>query len=204
MRTLLVLTLCLTGCATTLDSVWRSPDLRAHKIATFAVFGQARQPTGRVAFEQALTNGLQARGLLAVPGYTFVAFDEKPEQSVIVERLKSKNVEAVLVSRIVGRDAHPEAYPEWVGGPADPYYYGWYGYMGTYGPYYAGESVEYTVETVLYDVQDKKPLWAARSTTTRKSPTDFADDIAGPMADELEAAGLVSRGAPVRATPAPP
>jgi hypothetical protein len=200
MKTLLALTLCLTGCATTLDSVWRSPDLRAHKIATFAVFGRAGQPAGHVAFEQALTSGLQARGLLAVAGYSFMAFDEKPEQSVIVERLKAKHVEAVLVSRIVGRDAHPEAYPEWVGGPADPYYYGWYGYMGTYGPYTTG-SVEYTVETVLYDIEDKKPLWAARSTTTRKSPTDFANDIAGPMADELVSAGLISRAGTAAAPP---
>lgn len=188
MRSLLVLMLCLTGCATTLDSVWRSPDLRAHNIKTFAVLGQAPRPAGRVAFEQALTAGLQQRGLQAVASYSLMTFEDKPEQQVVVERLKGRHIDAVLVSHIVGREVHVDAYP--AGGPGGPYYHGWYGYMGSYGVY-TTVSVEYTVETVLYDLEDKKPLWAAHTTTTRKSPADFGTDIADPIADELLEAGVI-------------
>jgi hypothetical protein len=188
MRSLLLLVLCLTGCATTLDSVWRSPDLRSHNIKTFAVLGLTPRPAGRLAFEQALTRGLRERGQPAVASYSLMTFDEKPDQKVIVERLKGKHIDAVLVSSIVGHEVHVDAYP--AAGPGGPYYHGWYGYMGTYSTY-TTVSVEYTVETVLYDVEDSKPLWAAHSTTTRKSPADFGSDIAGPIADELEDAGMI-------------
>jgi hypothetical protein len=194
--------LCLTGCATTLDSVWRSPDLRAHRIKSFAVFGQAPRPGGRVAFEQGLSSGLRQRGLSAVPSYSLMTFDQKPEQAVILERLKGKHLDAVLVSTIVGQQVHIDSYP--TGGPTGySYSRGWYGYMGAYGTS-TTVSVEYTVETVLYDLEDQKPLWAARSTTTRKSPADFADDIADPIADELLDAGLVAHAGAVGAAPAPP
>jgi hypothetical protein len=194
--------LCLTGCATTLDSVWRSPDLRAHNIKSFAVFGQAPRPGGRVAFEQALSSALRQRGFAAIPSYSLMTFDQKPEQAVILERLKGRHVDAVLVSSIIGQQVHVDSYP--TGGPVGgPYYHGWYGYMGSYG-YSTTVSVEYTVETVLYDLEDQKPLWAARSTTTRKSPADFAEDIADPIADELEDAGLVPHKGAVSAAPPPP
>jgi hypothetical protein len=104
-------------------------------------------------------------------------------------------VEAVLVTRIVGRDIVAHQNPVWVGATGDsPFFGGWHGYYGMAmaGPVgsYETESVEYTVETVLYDVEDSKPLWGARSTTSRKRPTDFGRDIAGRVADELKAAGL--------------
>jgi hypothetical protein len=57
---------------------------------------------------------------------------------------------------------------------------------------------------VLYDLEDKKPLWAAHTTTTRKSPADFGEDIADPIADELLDAGVLSRASPTSVAPPPP
>jgi len=49
------------------------------------------------------------------------------------------------------------------------------------------------VETVLYALDDNKPMWAARSVTRRTSPSAFAKDIGGTVADELKKAGLVAQ-----------
>ena len=74
-RYFLLLALCFAGCATHLESTWRSPELKARQLKRFAVFGVAPEASARTAFEEALTDGLRARGLFAEPGYAFVSFE---------------------------------------------------------------------------------------------------------------------------------
>ena len=112
-----------------------------------------------------------------------------------LRRLADKQIDGALVSRIDRRTTKTESSPVWVGGgvPTMGFYDYWY-YPVAVGTY-TTESNEFVVETVLYDLRDNKPYWAARSNTSRTAPTKFANDIAKPVADSLKESGLFARPA---------
>ena len=69
-RPVLVALLVLVGCASTkVVSTWTNPAFPSRKIQSFAVFASTGYPTGRIEFEQQLTDALRRRGLDAIPGY---------------------------------------------------------------------------------------------------------------------------------------
>jgi hypothetical protein len=104
------------GCAKTkVESTWANPDLAPRKLKKFVVFGVTGSPSGRIAFEEGLTDGLKSRGLDALPGYDFVLYDERPGQDEVTARLKAKNIEGVLVSKVARRTSTLEATPVFIG-----------------------------------------------------------------------------------------
>ena len=110
----------------------------------------------------------------------------------MIDRLKAVGIDAALVSRIVRSDTKVDSTPVYAG---TAYYGGFYGYYSmpmmpmTVGSY-TTTTTEYVIETVLYDLEDQKPMWAGRSRTTTTSPAQFARDIGGKVAEELKAGGL--------------
>ena len=187
----------LAGCVSTrVESTWTNPTFPARRIQSFAVFGYTGSPSGRIAFEETLTQALRKKGLDAIPGYNFVTYDEWPSREEILRRLAAKNIEGVLVSKVARRTTKLESTPVFVGGSYGAIYgAGFYDYwvapmaVATY----TTEENEFVVETVLYTLDDNKPMWAARSVTSRTSPSAFARDIGGAVADGLKQAGLVAQ-----------
>lgn len=185
-----VIALTLAGCARTkIESTWKSPEIASQRIQRFAVFGVTGSPSGRIAFEEALTQRLQQRGLPAIPGYDIVAFDERPEKEEVIQRLKAKDIDGVLVSRVDRRTTKTETSPVFVGGGvySTGFYDYWYAPMAVGS--YTTESNEFIVESILYNLADSKPLWMARSNTSSTSPGQFGKDIGGPVADSLKSSG---------------
>lgn len=195
LRPALALILLLAACAQTkVESTWKNPALPDRKIQQFAVFGVTGSPSGRIQFEENLTKGLKDRGLDALPGYDFVLYDERPSKEEVIARLKAKNVEGVLVSKIARRTTKTESTPVYVGGGYGTYYSaGFYDYW--YAPMavasYTTETNEFIVETVLYALTDDQPMWATRTNTKRTDAAVFANDIAGSVATGLKTAGIV-------------
>jgi hypothetical protein len=188
--------LLLVSCVSTrVESTWTNPAFPGKRIQSFAVFGYTGSPSGRIAFEEALTKGLKQRGLDAIPGYNFVTYDEWPSRDEIVRRLAAKGVQALLMSKVASRSVTETINPVVVGGAVSS---GWDS-LGFYDYWVAPVSVaEYTtedtqsvVETVLYALPDDKAMWAARSVTRRTDPVAFADDIAATVASDLKKAGIV-------------
>ena len=186
----------LAGCVSTrVESTWTNPTFPARRIQSFAVFGYTGSPSGRIAFEETLTQALRKKGLDAIPGYNFVTYDEWPSREEILRRLAAKNIQAALFSKVARRNTTETINPVVVGGAVSS---GWDAY-GFYDYWVAPVSVaEYTtedtqsvVETVLYALPDDKPRWAARSVTRRTDPVAFADDIAATVASDLKKAGIV-------------
>src|SRR5262252_587721 len=175
------LTTCLlAGCASTkIETVWKAPDAPPRKIQKFVVFGVAGSPSGRVAYEETLTERLKEAGLPAVPGYDLVMWDEHPDRDEVVRRIKEKQIDGALVSKIARADVKTEYYPVWVGAAVTPVGFYDYWYAPAAVATYTTEDVDYVVETVLFDVEDGRPYWMARSNTSRTSPTKFAKDIGG-------------------------
>ena len=186
----------MTGCASTkVLTTWTNPNLASRKIKSFAVFGQADYPTGRIEFEQALTDGLRKRGLDAIPGYQFVAYDEYPGREEILRRVQAKGVQGVLISKTIRAVTKEQINPVVVGGAVSSGWdaMGFYDYWSaplTFAEYTTEEN-KFIGETVLWALPDDKAMWAMRTSTRRTDPGAFADDIAAAVAADLRKAGIV-------------
>ena len=185
-----------TGCASTqVKSTWTNPALAGRRIKSFAVFASTGYPTGRIEFEQALTDGLRKRGLDAIPGDQFVAYDEHPSRDEILARIQAKGVQAALISKTIQRFTSDQVNPVVVGGAVSS---GWDA-MGFYDYWsapltfaeYTTEEDRFVGETVLWALPDDKAMWAMRTSTRRTDPGAFADDIAATVAADLRKAGIV-------------
>ena len=198
MRRLLlgVLVALVTSCASTqVKSTWTNPALASRRIKSFAVFASTGYPTGRIEFEQALTDGLRKRGLDAIPGYQFVAYDEQLSKQEVLARVQAKGVQGALISKTIQRFTSDQVNPVVVGGAVSS---GWDA-MGFYDYWsapltfaeYTTEEDKFVGETVLWALPDDKAMWAMRTTTRRTDPGVFADDIAATVAADLRKAGIV-------------
>jgi hypothetical protein len=182
----------LAGCASTkIEKIWKAPEPPPGKIQKFVVFAVAGSPSGRIAYEETLTQRLKEAGLPAVPGYDLVTFDEHPSREEVTRRIKDKQIDGALVSRVDRHTSKIESSPVWVGGGYTTvgFYDYWYapGAVATY----TTEENEYIVETILFNMEDQRPYWVARSNTSRTSPDKFANDIAGKVAQSLKESGLI-------------
>ena len=196
-RLLLVgLVMLVTSCASTkVESTWTNPGFPSRKIKSFAVFASTDYPSGRIEFEQALTDGLRKRGLDAIPGYQFVSYDEYPGKAEILRRVQAKGVQGALISKTVQRFTSEQVNPVVVGGAVSSGWdaAGFYEYWSaplTFAEYTTEEN-KFIGETVLWALPDDKAMWAMRTSTRRTDPGAFADDIAATVAADLRKAGIV-------------
>ncbi|RPH71102.1 MAG: hypothetical protein EHM78_08775 [Myxococcaceae bacterium] len=188
--------LLVTSCASTkVESTWTNPSFPSRKIRSFAVFASTNYPSGRIEFEQALTDGLRKRGLEAIPGYQFVSYDEYPGKAEILRRVQAKGVQGALISKTVQRFTSEQVNPVVVGGAVSSGWdaAGFYEYWSaplTFAEYTTEEN-KFIGETVLWALPDDKAMWAMRTSTRRTDPGAFADDIAATVAADLRKAGIV-------------
>ena len=195
-RPLLASLLVLVGCASTkVVSTWSNPALPARKIQSFAVFASTGYPTGRIEFEQQLTDALRRRGLDAIPGYNFVAYDEYPGRDEILRRVQAKGIQGALISKTIQSFSQDQINPVVVGGAVSSGWdaAGFYEYWSaplTFAEYTTEEN-KFVGETVLWALPDDKAMWAMRTTTRRTDPGAFADDIAAAVAADLRRAGIL-------------
>jgi hypothetical protein len=195
-RPLLVALLLVAGCASSkVVSTWTNPAFPSRKIKSFAVFASTGYPTGRIEFEQQLTDALRRRGLDAIPGYNFVAYDEYPGRDEILRRVQAKGIQGALISKTIQSFTQEQINPVVVGGAVSSGwdYAGFYEYWSaplTFAEYTTEEN-KFIGETVLWALPDDKAMWAMRTTTRRTDPGAFADDIAATVAADLRRAGII-------------
>jgi hypothetical protein len=195
-RPVLVVLLVLLGCASTkVVSTWSNPALPARKIQSFAVFASTGYPTGRIEFEQQLTDALRRRGLDAIAGYNFVAYDEYPGKEEILRRVNAKGIQGALISKTIQKFTQDQINPVVVGGAVSSGWdaAGFYEYWSaplTFAEYTTEEN-KFVGETVLWALPDDKAMWAMRTATRRTDPGAFADDIAATVAADLRRAGIL-------------
>ena len=148
----------LVGCAPTkIENTWTATQPPAQPIQKFAVFAVTGSPSGRIAYEDTLTQQLKEAGLPAVPGYDLVTYDEHPSKEEVMRRLGGQ-----ADRRRAGEPGRPEttkteSTPVWVGGGSAMGFYDYYYTpvaMGTY----TTESNEFIIETVLYNLRDNQPV----------------------------------------------
>jgi hypothetical protein len=195
-RPLLFAVIVVTACASTrVQSTWSNPAFPARRIKSFAVFASTGYPSGRIEFEQALTDGLRKRGLDAIPGYNFVQYDEHPSKEEILARVQAKGVQGALISKTIQSFTSEQINPVVVGGAVSSGYDagGFYDYWVapvTFAEYTTEEN-KFIGETVLWALPEDRAMWAMRTSTRRTDPGAFADDIAASVAADLKKAGIL-------------
>ena len=187
-----VTTCLMLGCATNVQATWKADQPPPEPIHKFVVFGVTGSPSGRIAFEQALTKSLQEAGLPAIPGYDFVAYDEYPDRAEVTRRLQAKGVDGALITRIESQTDAIQSTSVIVatGVPVVGYYDYWMAPAVAYGTY-TTETTSSIVSTVLFDLSNARAYWMARSSTTRTDPVKFAADLEPTVAQGLKSTGYI-------------
>jgi hypothetical protein len=158
---------------TQLTSDWADPSLGNHVYKKIVVVGITPKAAGRRAYEDAFVGELQARGIEAIPSYTFGGTGQIDKDAAIA-KLKEMSADGVLVTRLVDKETVQNYYPPTYASVPSSYYGGWYGYYSTgysymYSPGYVEENKIYRVETNLYNVANDKLAWSGLTETTLMS-----------------------------------
>jgi hypothetical protein len=153
------------SCATTtLTTVWKEQGFH-RTMRKVVVIGTFRTSATRNTFEDDFVNQLKAQGVDAVASYTFISLKELPDRNLVMSRVKATGADAVLVTRLLGKQIEETYVPDERYVLPD-YYHFWepyYQYLYTPG-YTAGEEYAFA-ETNIYDTGDNKLIWSARSET---------------------------------------
>lgn len=120
-----------------------------------------RASTRRI-YEDTFVAELQARGVTAVPSYTFT--EAQLTNEIVAAKMQEIGADGIIIARLVDKET-VQSYVE------PTYYGGWYGYYSAgYGamgsPGYSYTSKVYRIETNLYDVTRDKLAWSGITETT--------------------------------------
>ncbi len=159
----LVLMFAAASCATTtLQRVWKDPDLKMGTIRKMMVVGIAREPATRRLFEDSFAQSLAAHGVSVIKSYEVMTLEELNGREGAAEKIRALGAEAVLATRLVSQETY-ETY--------DQRPYGvWRGYYGmSYSSLVAAGYIQSNevarLETNVYDIKTEKRAWAALSDT---------------------------------------
>lgn len=189
------------SCASTkVKSVWRASDVPEVKYRKIMIVGVDNRETVRQEFEDAFTAQLVREGIPAVASYSQFTLDElEQEQDAIAAKVREMGFDAVLITRLIDRQAVERYYQPPRNAPSDFRYGSGVNFgAGMYDPsdayrswtgYYSlgyresargvmevvGEQVR--LETNLYDVAMGELRWTALSETFVESTASRQKDI---------------------------
>ena len=158
--------LVLAACTTTQETVeWRDPTYVGQKFDNILVIGVAKEGTVRRVFESNLVDGLTRKQLTAIPSFRIMDQNEKISEEAVKAAIAGKNIDAVLVTHLIGVE-EKEVYRPPTSSPRRGYY-GHYSaaYARAYQPGYYQRYKVVKLETTLYDVKTEKPVWSMQSDT---------------------------------------
>ncbi len=180
--------LLITSCATTdLTSVWRDSSYSGH-FKKVLVIGVAKDRGIRRLFEREFVHQLKSRGVEAVSSFTLIPFDKMMNKGTIISKIKDLNVDAVIITRLVGKKTERKRNP---GGYTNMYNYYSKSYREAYQSEYVTREV-FVLETNLYETGTEKLVWSAISDSfikegRHKSIISFSKIII----DKLSKEGLI-------------
>lgn len=174
---------------------WRNPEATAKQFRKILVIGMSDRVEVRANFEDALSAKVARPGIQAIPGNTILLRPEGTAVNLdyIKEQIRSNQIDAVIVSRLVKIDKNITYVPGEAFYPY-PYYGTFYGYYGTvypvvYTPGYLKEEKKIRIETNFYSTEglDGQLVWTGMSDTFNPSSTTKAiDSVVKLVAAELE------------------
>ncbi|VAW52759.1 hypothetical protein MNBD_GAMMA05-547 [hydrothermal vent metagenome] len=190
----------LSSCANTkISQSWVEPN---HKKAynDILVIGIAESQQNRRAYESYFVEELQTVGVEGEASYKLVK-DSKIDREIVTKAIKGLEIDAVIVTHLVGVDEETvyrpsmDYMPMYGGG----YYgglYSYYPHVNTYvhRPGYYTTHETYTLETNLYDVESEELVWSARSRTfAPESVDEVITDLTKLLIKDLSEKNLIKK-----------
>jgi hypothetical protein len=191
---------------TNFRTAWKSPEITSFnlqegdKVLAMVI---TRHEESRNGAEAELARELGKRGLTVVPAYTVIPPDIVQDKDKAKPYIDKTGCKYAIVMRVAGDEKELRGTgPSYTAVPiyTMPYYGGFYGGYYTFGwgaTYNAGvieiqEKVH--VETLIYDLQTDKLVWAGMSDTMNPSTAHkFIKDLVKEASKEMKKQGLVRK-----------
>ncbi|MDO8267495.1 MAG: hypothetical protein Q7T32_06635 [Moraxellaceae bacterium] len=186
------------GPSTKFASRWVDPDYKGGAIDNIAVIVVSTNPQARRVVEDEFVANLSAKTKGASSYMMFETLPEDP--ATIAAVLREKGLTAALVIKLVNVREDKVYTPPSVGYTTMPTYsYGFGPYYGhayhqVYSPGYETTISTAVVESALYSIDRKGPLWMGTTNTVNfEGSSDAARSIAKKVFVELEGRNLLAR-----------
>lgn len=180
------------GCATTRPvHEWRSPGFTG-SIDSVLVIAAVERSTQRRVFEDLFADTLATHGVAATPSYTLLTSEAEISRDTVERAIRGKNIDAVLVTRLLGVDEVETYQP-----PTTRIYYGRYDSyyhhaLTEVSPGYYHRYKVLTLETTLYDSASGELVWSMQSEAIEPStPRTLLEDQINLTVERLAAQGLL-------------
>jgi hypothetical protein len=187
----------LTACATTqFTGVWLDENYHGGPIKSIMIVGVAENQRNRNIFESAMVKAFTAQGVRAIPSLETLG-DKVISKETVVTAAKESDVQAVLITRLVGVNEEQVYYPPEVYTVPDPYYYRWdtyYPHMYEFveNPGYVQTYKYVNLETNIFDRDERQLIWSAASETFNPQDANkVVDDLAKLLIKELKRSKLI-------------
>jgi hypothetical protein len=179
------------GCATTartsLDKSWADPKLAGTKFKKVLILSLASDEFAQAYFQEDMAAALTRRGMNAVASERYFTHRSPAEDARFRRAVEASGADAVLLARVVGVDEKSGTKPGMLIGPNGVPYadaIGVYGAMAQafaptrYVPPTDWSQTTVIVETLLYEMQGKRAVWSAQTSTKNAESGDLKPAVA--------------------------
>ena len=187
------------GTSTKMTGMWRDEQYAKNSIDNVLVIGMFQRHGTRAAFESHIKHLFIDRGVNAVASLDEMPADEQIEKATLAKYFADKDIDAVIVSRLVAVDQEQTYRPGYAYMVPHAYYHDFYGYYGTsysyvYSPSYLSTTEIVRVETNLYDTGTEKLVWSGISETMDPKDAIAAIESFGKvLVSSLEREGFLAK-----------
>ncbi len=198
----MILTLILFGgCGdTSVTGVWKKSDFVGQPFQSILVVGLTKDESNKNIWEDIMADQLKQNDVNATTSMKCFPGDNDITKSEILNYVKDKGMDAVLVTRLVDTKQEKGYYP-----PTGSFYGGYYGgprhgYYNNFGTYYdtvytPGYTTTYTtviLETNLYDAASQELVWSMSSDTFDPTSTNrLAQSVSKKVVQSLQKDNLI-------------
>jgi hypothetical protein len=135
------------ACASTsIVSSWVNPEAAANKPKRLLVVGVSNADSTRRLFEDEFVKQLKARGLEAIPSYSQLPGDGRPNQQDVVAAIRKSGADSVLVTQIKGTETRTDVSYRYEPMLVPGGYYGFY--SGAWANAYSATPMVYQYDIV--------------------------------------------------------
>ncbi len=191
-----------TSCGPTTEIIgeWSEDEYKTGSIDKLLILGivDQKKPLLKRKFEDGLVDAFKGSGTDAVASMDYMPYDEIIDSTSFEKYFNDLELDAVLVSRLVGVDKERKVKAGYA--YVIPYnsYYGFYGHYYASVQYansssYLSKNVVVVLETNLYETKDKKLIWSGISETIDPDKaSDVIKSLGAVLADKLSSEGFLA------------
>jgi len=191
-----------TSCGPTTEIIgeWSEDEYKTGSINKILILGivDQKKPLLKRKFEDGLVDAFISGGTDAVASMDYMPYDEIIDSTSFEKYFSDLELDAVLVSRLVGVDKERRVTAGYAYTIPYSSYYGFYGHYYAAVQYansssYLSKNVVVVLETNLYETKDKKLIWSGISETIDPDKaSDVIKSLGAVLADKLSSEGFLA------------